>query len=78
MTGATRFYARYYGRLLRRSGMSLAKGIALPIVRGEAVRSGAHAMAYPISTYAPWQSDREFQRRYRMVSKTPSWTCGAV
>ncbi len=60
-------YTRYYGGLLRRSGTSLAKGIALPFVRGEAVRSGAHAMAYPISTYAPWQADEDFQRAYQDV-----------
>jgi O-methyltransferase len=67
--GATRFYARYYGRLLSRSSVSVAKGMALPLVRGEAVRSGAHAMAYPISTYAPWLADRDFQRLYRSVKR---------
>jgi O-methyltransferase len=61
----SRFYARYYGGLLRRSGLSVAKGLALPAVRGKAVRSGAHEMAYPISTYAPWQADEDFQRVYR-------------
>jgi O-methyltransferase len=69
MAGATKFYARYYGRLLGRSGISVAKGIALPLVRGEAVRSGAHAMAYPISTYAPWQSDAEFHAVYQAVRR---------
>jgi O-methyltransferase len=39
---------RYYGRLARQSGFSIAKGVALPFVRGEAVRSGAHEMAYPV------------------------------
>jgi O-methyltransferase len=74
----TRFYARYYGGLLRRGGFSLAKGFALPFVRPEAVRSGAHAMAYPISTYAPWQSDAEFQRAYRAVkgnTLVDVWRC---
>jgi len=78
MEGPTRFYARYYGGLLRRSGFSLAKGLALPLVRGEAVRSGAHAMAYPISTYAPWQADSEFQRVYRSVKANTLvdvWRC---
>jgi O-methyltransferase len=69
MSTPARFYASYYGRLLGRSGASVAKGLALPFVRGEAVRSGSHAMAYPISTYAPWQSDQEFQRMYRAVRR---------
>jgi O-methyltransferase len=55
-------YLSYYGRLARQSGFSIAKGMALPFVRREAVRSGAHEMAYPISTYAPWQVDVEFRR----------------
>jgi O-methyltransferase len=78
MAGTTRFYARYYGGLLRRSGFSLAKGLALPFVRGEAVRSGAHAMAYPISTYAPWQSDPEFQLVYHEIranTLVDIWRC---
>jgi O-methyltransferase len=78
MTSAPQFYARYYGGLLRRSGFSLAKGAALPFVRGEAVRSGAHAMAYPISTYAPWQADRDFQRLFRAVKPNTLvdvWRC---
>jgi O-methyltransferase len=65
----TSFYARYYGRLVGRSAASIAKGLALPFVRAEAVRSGAHGMAYPISTYAPWQSDAQFQRVYRAVRR---------
>src|SRR5438132_11349652 len=69
MAGNTEFYARYYRRLLGRSSLSIAKGVALPIVRGEAVRSGAHAMAYPISTYAPWLADDEFQRLYGLVKR---------
>jgi O-methyltransferase len=60
---------RYYGRLAKQSSFSIAKGVALPFVRGEAVRSGAHEMAYPISTYAPWQSDQEFRRVYDQVRK---------
>lgn len=69
MERTTRFYARYYGRLLGRSSFSVAKGVALPFVRPEAVRSGAHAMAYPISTYAPWQADDAFQRWYGAVRR---------
>jgi O-methyltransferase len=60
---------RYYGRLARQSAFSIAKGVALPFVRGEAVRSGAHEMAYPISTYAPWQADQDFRRVYDQVRK---------
>jgi O-methyltransferase len=60
---------RYYGRLAKQSSFSIAKGVALPFVRGEAVRSGAHEMAYPISTYAPWQSDQDFRRVYDQVRK---------
>lgn len=75
---STRFFARYYGGLLRRSGISVAKGLALPVVRGEAVRSGAHEMAYPISTYAPWQADHDFQRVYRQIKANTLvdiWRC---
>ena len=71
-------YLRYYGRLLRESGYSLAKGAALPLVRREAVRSGAHAMSFPISTYAPWQSDGAFQRVFRAVRShtlVDVWRC---
>jgi O-methyltransferase len=78
MASPTRFYARYYGGLLRRSGMSVAKGLALPLVRGEAVRSGAHAMAYPISTYAPWQADPDFGAVYAQVKANTLvdiWRC---
>jgi O-methyltransferase len=78
MERPAKFYARYYGALLQRSGMSLAKGVALPFVRGEAVRSGAHAMAYPISTYAPWQADPEFERVYQVVKANTLvdiWRC---
>lgn len=60
---------RYYGRLARQSAFSIAKGVALPFVRGEAVRSGAHEMAYPISTYAPWESDQDFRQVYQQVRK---------
>src|ERR1700729_3355842 len=69
MSSTRNIYRRYYGRLLGRSSISIAKGLALPFVRGEAVRSGAHAMAYPISTYAPWQADPEFQSVYRAVRR---------
>jgi O-methyltransferase len=71
-------YLRYYGRLARQSGYSIAKGLALPIMRNRAMRSGAHEMAYPISTYAPWQADREFQRVYAAVRRSTFvdiWRC---
>jgi len=69
MAASPKLYARYYGRLLGRSSVSVAKGLALPFVRGEAVRAGAHAMAYPVSTYAPWQADAGFQSTYRAVRR---------
>jgi O-methyltransferase len=78
MSKPIEFYVRYYGGLLSRSGVSLAKGIALPFVRGRAVRSGAHAMAYPISTFAPWQADDVFQSVHRVVKKhtlVDVWRC---
>jgi O-methyltransferase len=78
MPGRAGFYARYYGGLVRRGGFSFAKGAALPFVRPEAVRSGAHAMAYPISTYAPWQADPDFRRVYRAVKRNTLvdvWRC---
>ena len=71
-------YPSYFGRLLRQSGYSLAKGVALPFVRGQAVRSGEHEMAYPISTYAPWQTDEEFQRVYQVAKRNTLvdvWRC---
>jgi O-methyltransferase len=71
-------YLRYYGRLARQSGFSIAKGLALPFVRRQAVRSGAHAMAYPVSTYAPWQVDDEFVRVYQAVRRNTFvdvWRC---
>lgn len=71
-------YGKYYGRLLRGSGYSMAKGAALPFVRREAVRSGAHEMAYPISSYAPWQADEEFQHVFQAVKKNTLvdvWRC---
>ena len=71
-------YLRYYGRLARQSSFSIAKGIALPFLRRQAVRSGAHAMAYPISTYAPWQVDDEFVRVHKAVRRNTFvdvWRC---
>jgi O-methyltransferase len=69
MSGSVRLYGAYYGKLVSRSGMSIAKGVALPFVRGEAVKSGAHGMAYPISTYAPWEADTEFRRLHKLVRR---------
>ena len=71
-------YLRYYGRLARQSAFSIAKGAALPFVRREAVRSGEHEMAYPVSTYAPWQADASFQRTYQAVRRNTLvdiWRC---
>jgi O-methyltransferase len=71
-------YPKYYGRLLKGTGYSLAKGAALPFMRREAMRSGAHEMAHPISTYAPWQADEAFATAYRAVRKNTLvdiWRC---
>jgi O-methyltransferase len=71
-------YITYYGRLARQSAHSIAKGLALPLLRGEAMRSGAHAMAYPLSTYAPWQSDEEFRRVHGAIRRNTFvdvWRC---
>jgi O-methyltransferase len=71
-------YLRYYGRLARQSGYSIAKGLALPIMRSQAVRSGAHEMAYPISTYAPWRADADFRRVYETIRRNTFvdvWRC---
>jgi O-methyltransferase len=71
-------YLRYYGRLARQSGYSVAKGLALPFVRREAVRSGAHELAYPVSTYAPWRADDDFRRVHEAVranTLVDVWRC---
>lgn len=50
----------------------------MPLVRREAVRSGAHGMAFPISTYSPWLVDQAFQRAYRKVRRNTlvdEWRC---
>lgn len=73
MAASTKLYARHYGRLFGRSTISVANRLALPFARGEAVRLGAHAMAYPISTYAPWQADPEFQSVHRAVRRNDVW-----
>src|SRR3954452_4358622 len=68
----------YYSRLARGSAYSVAKGLALPFVRRDAVRSGAHGMVYPVSTYSPWLSDEAFQRVYRAIRKNTlvdEWRC---
>ena len=52
--------------------------MALPFFRREAMRSGAHEMAFPISTYAPWQADAEFRRAYAIIHKNTLvdiWRC---
>jgi O-methyltransferase len=69
---------RYFANLARGAGYSIAKGLALPAVRGEAVRSGAHGMIYPIGTYSPWLTDAPFQRVYRAVRRNTlvdQWRC---
>jgi O-methyltransferase len=71
-------YLKYYARLAKESTYSVAKGIALPIFRNEAVRSGAHAMAYPISSYSPWQTDKRFLEAHARVRKNTFvdvWRC---
>ena len=71
-------YLGYYGTLARQAAYSVAKGAALPFVRREAVRSGAHAMAFPISTYAPWQTDDGFLRVYNVAKRNTFvdiWRC---
>jgi O-methyltransferase len=68
----------YYVRLARQSGFSIAKGVALPFVRGAAVRSGAHEMAYPVSTLAPWRADDDFRTVYEAVRRNTLvdvWRC---
>jgi len=69
MPGAVARYTAYYTELIGRAGFSVAKGAALPFVRAEAVRSGVHGMAYPISTYAPWRGDPDFKRLRRAVRR---------
>lgn len=71
-------YIGYYARLVRQASLSVARGVALPFLRHDAMRSGAHEMAYPIATYAPWQSDREFQRAYNAIRRqtfVDVWRC---
>jgi O-methyltransferase len=71
-------YGRYYGRIAREAGYSVAKGLALPLVRREAVATGSHAMSYPISTYSPWLTDEGFQRVYQAIRRhtlVDVWRC---
>jgi O-methyltransferase len=71
-------YLGYYGRLARQSAYSIAKGLALPIMRNRAVRSGAHEMAYPISSYAPWRADEGLRRVYDAIRRSTFvdiWRC---
>jgi O-methyltransferase len=68
----------YYRRLARHAAYSVAKGVALPVVRREAVRSGAHGMVYPVSTYSPWLTDDAFQQAYDAVRRNTlvdEWRC---
>jgi O-methyltransferase len=69
---------RYYTDLARDSGYSVAKGLALPLVRREAVRSGSHTTIYPTLTYSPWRGDPAFQRVWKTVKKNTlvdEWRC---
>jgi O-methyltransferase len=69
---------RYYAELARDSSYSVAKGLALPIVRREAVRSGSHTTVYPTLTYSPWRADDGFQRVWRTIRKNTlvdEWRC---
>jgi len=71
-------YLKYYGTLAKQSAYSIAKGVAMPFMRNEAVKTGAHAMAYPISTYAPWQVDADFARIHDLVRRNTFvdvWRC---
>ncbi|HWI73951.1 MAG TPA: TylF/MycF/NovP-related O-methyltransferase, partial [Baekduia sp.] len=60
---------RYYGALARDSSYSVAKGLALPLVRREAVRSRLHTTIYPTLTYSPWRADDAFQRTWKAIRK---------
>lgn len=71
-------FGSYYWRLARQSSYSIAKGLALPLVRRQAVTSGQHTMSYPISTYSPWLTDNDFQRTYRITRRhtlVDEWRC---
>ena len=57
----------YYRRLLREGGLSLARGLVLPVLHRALYRTGAYEMSYPKSSYAPWRLDDEFQRLYRLA-----------
>jgi O-methyltransferase len=70
--------ARYYTSLARDSGYSVAKGLMLPLVRRDAVSSGAHTTIYPTLTYSPWRADAAFQRIWRLVRRNTlvdEWRC---
>ena len=61
--------ARYYANLLQGSAYTLAKGLALPFVRREVTRDGAYQMSFPVSAYAPWATDGDFQAVYGRIRK---------
>jgi O-methyltransferase len=68
----------YYGSLARAAGYSVAKGMALPFLRRQIFASGQHAMSFPTATYAPWQTDVDFQRAYQTVrdyTLVDMWRC---
>jgi len=71
-------YVRYFGMLVRQAGFSIAKGIALPLLRNKTFASGSYAMAYPTSCYAPWLADREFRSAHKAAGKNTLvdvWRC---
>lgn len=73
-----RWWIRYYVRLLREGAYSIARAIALPLVRRDAVRSGSHSAAYPLATYSPWLVDPEFHDVYQAVREhtlVDVWRC---
>ena len=57
----------YYSRLARAGGLSLARALTLPILHRELYQTGACEMSYPMSNYAPWRLDHEFQRLYKLA-----------
>jgi len=73
---------KYYTRLARQAGYSVAKGLALPFVRPEAVRSGVHAMPFPVhATYSPWLADEAFMATYAAVRRKTlvgEWSCAEL
>jgi O-methyltransferase len=71
-------YLQYFAMMARQAGFSIAKGVALPILRNSTFRTGMYAMAYPTSCYAPWISDAGFRDAYRVARRNTLvdvWRC---